>query len=779
VAKWVPKVRSQQQGAVAAFLQEELKLLKRAVPALKFCRGDVPFNEDHWIALFHRLGMEKSVRLENLTAGHFLSRLDSVIKNERFCKELTARATGEIRIREAMVELKQWFAVTEFKLFEHNCLDRVTMLITDWKEMFTQLGDNQSLLASIKDSPFFKPFAGEASTYEQNLSDLDQYLHTLNQIQRKWLYLEPIFGRGALPQEQQRFKRIDEEFRDVLQKIETSPHVVNLCDDTLHSGLRNTVETCLEQLERCQKALSDFLESKRSKMPRFYFIGDDDLLEILGQAKNPDIIQNHLKKLFQGLHQVDFSKDKTKVVAMKSLKGEEVSLRAAVRLSDEVEVWLKALTNEMKDTLSSSLSKCLRSKTPDMNSFASQVLCLAEQIRFTRMCEDAVVNGTLSDLKRDLSKTLRRFTSLDLGNDRLKRLKVASLLMDLIHNIDVVSLLIKSRTQSLEDWEMNKQLRYYMNDRDKCVVRMVDAEFRYTYEYQGNRSKLVHTPLTDKCYLTLTQAMHQGYGGNPYGPAGTGKTESVKALGAALGRQVLVFNCSEGIDFNSMGRIFTGLVKGGAWGCFDEFNRLKEDQLSAVSQQIQLIVTAIKEKQNRMELLGKEIEVDHNAGIFVTLNPAGKGYGGRSKMPDNLKQLFRPVAMSRPDNDIIAEVLLFIEGFNDAKDLGRKMVSLFELSKQLLSQQQHYDWSLRAMKAVLVTGAKLIRRAKQEESDNGEISSEKEQEILIQAVRVNTLSKLTYVFCCFQTCLITKSLTYLLTHLLTHSLTHVHTFTNT
>ena len=83
------------------------------------------------------------------------------------------------------------------------------------------------------------------------------------------------------------------------------------------------------------------------------------------------------------------------------------------------------------------------------------------------------------------------------------------------------------------------------------------------------------------------------------------------------------------------------------------------------------------------------------------------------------------------------------------------------------------------MKAVLVTGAKLIRRAKQEESDNGEISSEKEQEILIQAVRVNTLSKLTYVFCCFQTCLITKSLTYLLTHLLTHSLTHVHTFTNT
>merc|ERR1719248_104589 len=72
---------------------------------------------------------------------------------------------------------------------------------------------------------------------------------------------------------------------------------------------------------------------------------------------------------------------------------------------------------------------------------------------------------------------------------------------------------------------------------------MSNAQFAYTYEYQGNAAKLVHTPLTDRCYLTLVQGMHMGFGGNPYGPAGTGKTESVKALGNAFGRQVLVFNC--------------------------------------------------------------------------------------------------------------------------------------------------------------------------------------------------------------------------------------------
>ncbi len=76
-----------------------------------------------------------------------------------------------------------------------------------------------------------------------------------------------------------------------------------------------------------------------------------------------------------------------------------------------------------------------------------------------------------------------------------------------------------------------------------------------------------------------------------------------------------------------------------------------------------------------------QIDMDLNSGIFITMNPAGKGYGGRQKLPDNLKQLFRPVAMSRPDNELIAETLLFAEGYKYAKAIGRKLVAIFNLSK--------------------------------------------------------------------------------------------------
>ena len=132
-----------------------------------------------------------------------------------------------------------------------------------------------------------------------------------------------------------------------------------------------------------------------------------------------------------------------------------------------------------------------------------------------------------------------------------------------------------------------------------------------------------------------------------------------------------MFNCDEEFDFRSMGRIFMGLVLCGAWGCFDEFNRLEEDVLSAVSQQIQRIQAALKGKEERIDFMGRTLRVDPNAGIFVTLNPAGKGYGGRSKLPDNLKQLFRSVAMTVPDNDLIAEVSLVSEGFATARTMGR------------------------------------------------------------------------------------------------------------
>ncbi|KAJ1446203.1 dynein heavy chain and region D6 of dynein motor-domain-containing protein [Pelagophyceae sp. CCMP2097] len=734
-------------AAVLVHMSARLERVKAAAPTLKYCHGK-DFKEEHWSRLLQgKLGLPREVKLETLTVAHFVACMDKLAEPALlpFVKQLQAQAQGEVLIREALQELAVWSQTAELILAHHEEAGRTTMLIKEWKDLFLELGDKQSLLASLKESQFYRAFEDVGSAYEAKLSNLDFILHSLNSIQRKWVYLEPIFGRGALPNEARRFRSVDEDFREIMAAVAQDPKLFGLVDPHAHRNIRATLETMLQQLERCQKALCDFLEEKRGAFPRFYFIGDDDLLEILGQAQNPAVIQSHLKKLFQGVSQVQFDAAKTQIVALVSSAGEVVPLDNPVKTSDRVEEWLATLTEEMQSTLANSLEAYLRKLVEggaDFEKFPSQVLCVGEQVRFADAVEAAMDEG-FKPLLEKLRGQLELYTRQDLSSLPIMQLKVKALVMDLVHNMDVLDHLEAHRCRNASDWAWHKQLRYYAaagRDDSACSTRMADATFAYTFEYQGNAGKLVHTPLTDKCYLTLTSGMHMGFGGNPYGPAGTGKTESVKALGAAFGRQVLVFNCDEGIDFQSMGRIFIGLVKCGAWGCFDEFNRLKEDQLSAISQQIQIIQDAIKTKAATLELMGQVIDVDVNAGIFVTLNPAGKDYGGRSQIPDNLKALFRPVAMGLPDTDMIAEVYLRSEGFTQARKLAVKVVSLFTLSAQLLTQQRHYDWGLRALKAILNTAGNLALQAKKAGVLNGKL----EGELLIKAVRVNTLSKLTF-----------------------------------
>ena len=638
----------------------------------------------------------------------------------------------------------------------------------------------------MKLSPYYKVFEEEAAGWEEKLNRIHVLFDVWIDVQRQWVYLEGIFTgshdiKHLLPVETSRFQNINSEFLTVMKKVYKSPFVLDVLNI---ANIQKSLERLADLLSKIQKALGEYLERERSSFPRFYFVGDEDLLEIIGNSKDVVRIQKHFKKMFAGISSIILSEDVTTVLGMCSKEGENVMFKTPVSIKDNPRIndWLSLVEKEMRMSLAQVLAESVQemnfiylAETLDPAAFLSwidknpdQLVVLTSQITWTTTVERALatMTETGSPSEQPMQKALdyaqRALNVLadtvlqDL--EPIQRKKCEHLITDLVHQRDVIRVLIRNKISSPKDFAWLSQMRFYFNssheDPLQCLtISMANATFLYGYEYFGVTERLVQTPLTDRCYLTLMQALESRLGGSPFGPAGTGKTESVKALGIQLGRFVLDFCCDENFDFQAMGRIFIGLSQVGAWGCFDEFNRLEERILSAVSQQVQTIQLGLKEAKtnpnHEIELVGKSVRVNTNTGIFITMNP---GYAGRSNLPDNLKKLFRSIAMTKPDRELIAQVMLSSQGFRTAELLASKVIPLFNLCDEKLTPQSHYDFGLRALKSVLVSAGNMKRDRLQElRSENPEniqaefariSESVPEQEILIQSIRETVVPKL-------------------------------------
>ena len=176
------------------------------------------------------------------------------------------------------------------------------------------------------------------------------------------------------------------------------------------------------------------------------------------------------------------------------------------------------------------------------------------------------------------------------------------------------------------------------------------------------------------------------------------------------------------------GNFFSGLAQTGAWGCFDEFNRITVEVLSVVAGQYGSILEGIRAGKVRFIFEEEEINLVNTIGAWITMNP---GYAGRAELPENLKALFRPCAMVTPNFENIAEVNLAGEGFVESKVLAKKFTAMYLVCKELLSKQMHYDWGLRAMSGVL----RIAGGMKRGDPDKSE------SQILMRAMRDTNLPK--------------------------------------
>ena len=238
---------------------------------------------------------------------------------------------------------------------------------------------------------------------------------------------------------------------------------------------------------------------------------------------------------------------------------------------------------------------------------------------------------------------------------------------------------------------------------DKYIVQIeqLNNKLYYGYEYIGNKERLVITNLTERCFLNMMTAIFYCRGGSLQGPAGTGKTETIKDLSRTIAKYVIVFNCSNKNSYNTMATLFLGVINTGAWVCFDEFNRIEIEVLSVIRIQLITIYDALRSKATSIPFKGSAgVKVNHSLAIFITMNPQ---YIFRSELPENLKSLFRPVTLKAADRQRICEIKFLADGYQaqSANTLAKLLIVLIDVVEQQLSKQPHYDFSLRAIMGIL------------------------------------------------------------------------------
>ncbi|KAH0574918.1 Dynein heavy chain [Spironucleus salmonicida] len=729
--------------------------------------GNTAMDDVHWQEIFDLIDGQQYSYTSQFTLFNLLK--SGVLAKKGEVAAISAKATGEFNLKKQLTQIQKQWQQTKFKCKEYAARSNPNSLILNGvDDLFQQLDDSLAIVQSMSGSRFIAGIREQVNNMEKQLTDFSDILDEWVKCQQGWLYLESIFAppdiKAQLPAENEIFQEVDRFWHSILEQAKKANSVLDVSHPEFKvPGQQESILVILqnhnESLEKVQKRLEDYLETKRLAFPRFYFISNDELLQILAQTTDVGTVRPFLRKIFEALS--DFTLEtidgQVNILDMISPEGEHVIFEdKVVPEGGLVEVWLNALEHEMFNTLRVKQMRCLQTspaygaeRKQWIFEHPAQCILAGGQCVYTDAVENALYDdaqlGTrymMEQVKDTMITQIEELSELIINTQSAIQRKIITPIIVLeVFSRDVCYNMLDKTcdaySQLPSDFGWQKQLRHYwtiegeQSDDPKfkntgagdnnfgtgeLELRQTDFKFISGYEYYGVNMRLVVTPLTTKCYLTLTSAISRGFGGNPLGPAGTGKTETSKDLIKTLQVSCLIFNCSDGLDHKSMAKFFCGLAMSGSFSVFDEFNRILIDTLSVISQQILTIQNAVRAKKKYFTFeQHAELKLNCRVGFFITYNP---DYGGRTELPESVKALFRPIAMIVPDYALIAENFLFSEGYKNGKVLSRKMTQLYKLSSEQLSQQFHYDFGMRAIKSILYMAGRLKATSTGNESED-------------------------------------------------------------
>ena len=522
----------------------------------------------HWDSIQDESGVRFDIHSVDFKLHDFYSL--SLAQHAELIHSTAGVALRELNVEKQLKEISAAWEHGTFTLNEYKGKYRVIAGVDDINDA---LESHQLLLSTMKNSPYYPTFSSEVNYYAQLCNDISEMVEMLTAVQRQWKYLESIFVDSSdikrqLPSESQFFHSVHQDWLAIIQSLGGGGAAESGVKGSgaggrimsvLSAAMLVKLSAMYELLERINHSLSEYLEKKRQLFPRFYWLANEDLLELLGLSKEPLEVNRHVRKLWGGVARLEVrvvgsgaveGADAYEIAGIFSAEEEHVRFLQPVAVEGDIEAWLAAVERALVESLQKQLYTSLAqigkaaSKKSAMENWVrsslGQLLVLSAQVQWT-----AKVGAGLNELVKnrkslkalraewhDYLSKLAKYVRGELS-DELERLKLVQLITVEVHQRDVIERLRQaakvSERLSQHSFAWLSQLRFYydktLSEYGLAVVKQNTTHFTYAYEYADVSSgRLVITPLTDRCYITLTTALSLALGGSPIGPAGTGKS---------------------------------------------------------------------------------------------------------------------------------------------------------------------------------------------------------------------------------------------------------------
>ncbi|KAG6554406.1 hypothetical protein Mapa_004323 [Marchantia paleacea] len=519
-AKCAKMMTNVETKIVAEDLKKRITEFQVNVPFIAALRAP-GMRDRHWKKLSEMLGFEVCL---SFTTRKFITL--KMPEHTPQCEEISEIASKEYGLERSLDKMQaEWMGINfDYKDWHSTG----TTILCNIDDLQTQLDDQLLKTQSMQASPSVGPFEDRVKIWLEKLTLMKKIIDEWLKCQMQWTYLEPIFTSEdimqQMPTEGRRFLQVDRVWRNIMKKLKMNPDAMSVGnDEEIYQDLIQNNK----DLDVIQSGLNDYLETKRLAFPRFYFLSNDELLEVLAETKDPLRVQPFLKKIFEGIHLIEFTPHLF-IVAMLSEEGERVEFDMIVNpkaSKGAVEKWFTQVEQTMKTSLRYVTTRAfkayaVKSRVEWLLDWPGQVVICVSQMYWTAEVIESICQGNLKEYEQKCTLQLQGIVNKVRGKlTKLERKTIGALIVLDVHARDVVKSLADAQLKDETDFDWICQLRYYFEE-EIVMVRMINAGLQYAFEYLGNSPRLVITPLTDRCYRTLMGALHLNLGGAPEGPAG-------------------------------------------------------------------------------------------------------------------------------------------------------------------------------------------------------------------------------------------------------------------